>query len=252
MTTRRLANGARGVQGAGAASGDRCARAAWGWAGLGRWAGFTLIEIMIAVVIVVAIGALVLPMLADRARTSSAEDVSDVMEAAVAEATVRSARTGASSAIVLRPAAGDRMEVLVSDVASGREGAGAAGDAGRSVARAVVTEVIGEFKLGHAPLSAEGKGGGERPGAEAAASTTIVLVAPDGTLHPVGEGAVRIGPGSTMHAVRVDEFGVVKVQPLSSAEEPGFGEAPAGDGPKSRPSTRTAGAEEGTEEAAGP
>ncbi|MCC6425774.1 MAG: type II secretion system protein [Phycisphaerales bacterium] len=228
MPTRPLSQGP--VEARSASSAHECI-------GLSR-SGFTLVEILIALAIVVAIGALMLPVLSRGGSTSSREDITQVLDSAVAQAMVRSARTGSLAAITLSPAGEDRVDVLVCDIDStaqgepaSRDGAGSSSES-RTVPR---EEVVGAFKMGATARSVSTGTDGGQKGTESEDPTTLALIAPDGTVQPMRRGVIRVGREAEIHTVRVDGFGIVHLE-VSTADGSagGDGTSPADQsGPRS-------------------
>jgi prepilin-type N-terminal cleavage/methylation domain-containing protein len=164
--------------------------------------GFTLIEIVVVLVIIAALAALVLPAMTRGAGCSSRDDVTDLLDAAVAEARARSAKKGSAVSIRLRDDESGGVLVVVAD--------GAASAAEPAVDGEPQDKGAGdELVIGKIRQSA-----GDPEPAEAgsaARDTSLAIVTPDGAVHPGDAAQVRVGSEGDRCRVTLDSFGGVHV-----------------------------------------
>lgn len=191
--------------------------------------GLSIVELLVVVAILVAVSAIAVPMLlSGGSRSSSAEDVVDVIDAAVAEARSKSARTGSSASVKLREDDAGLIRVVVAESAlrsssrDGDTGAGAAGSAGGLGGKKdVLVGVIRQSKVRHAGSGVQASGSarnrvsdvgvdrGPGSGSGVMEERTLVVLTPDGAVHPAESARVRLGVSGESVSLSVDEFGGV-------------------------------------------
>lgn len=173
-----------------------------GAAGAPSGRGFTLIEIVVVLVIIAALAALVLPTMTRGAGYSSRDDVTDLLDAAVAEARALSAKKGSAVSIRLRDDESGGVLVVVADGAALAEEP--ATDADPPDTSAADELVIGRIR--QSPEKPEAAEGGSAP-----RETSLAIVTPDGTVHPGDPAQVRVGSEGDPCKVTLDSFGGVHV-----------------------------------------
>ncbi|MBL8962956.1 MAG: prepilin-type N-terminal cleavage/methylation domain-containing protein [Phycisphaeraceae bacterium] len=214
-------------------------RASWQVEAWRRRRGFSILELLIVVGILAAISAVAIPMLfSSGGRSSSAEDVVDVIDAAVAEARAKSARTGSSASVKLREDEGGLIRVVVAGATSrgsSRDGGPGAlsspSSGGVSDRSDVLVGVIRQSRVRPStgkgdPASVPGKGstvaggiGHSGTGSEVMEDRTLVVLTPDGAVHPAGSAHVRLGSSGESVSLSVDEFGGVLLGMSGPPEE---------------------------------
>jgi prepilin-type N-terminal cleavage/methylation domain-containing protein len=215
--------------------------------------GLTLIEILLALAIVVALGAIVLPAFSRGSTPTPADEVAGLIRSAVGEARARAARSGEAWIVSVResgtqPREGGKREVVIERLEIGEGSAGTTVSSERESSRAIV---IGTYRAprrdandaARKPSAATGsaedadrldssapgeEAGSNAPGAEAPSTAiTLAMVMPDGNAYPKDSLTID-GESGDAFELRVTSLGVVGVVRLdgSGDDEPEVMAAP--------------------------